>query len=303
MDDYSDHNQGITRRQLLASLFATTAFCSLPAAARSNAASVSLTFGQAARDPVPLDYVGFSYESAQLADPDFFAEDNAELISLFRSLSDHGVLRIGGNSSEFCWWKAGPDDRPPQFPASAHEMKTGCPTPSLREAVAIDRLEVPLSHRMECIYGLNLGVGALNGTRQRRSMSRKGSVPACSISRSATSLSLPGRQQPVRPPEWDFDKYLAQWITFARARSRGCRISGLAGPMSGRTRRGWCASPRKHRNSSRARSLPLPATITPRARRIVRILPWLDSWPRTPELIAMCPESLPRPTNRMSFTA
>ncbi|RDS82010.1 hypothetical protein [Dyella psychrodurans] len=44
---------------------------------------------------------GFSYETAQLLDPRFFSADNHALIALFRQLGPHGVLRIGGNTSDF----------------------------------------------------------------------------------------------------------------------------------------------------------------------------------------------------------
>src|SRR5271154_749530 len=51
---------------------------------------------------VPGNFTGLSYELAQLADPAFFSGGNTELVALFRLLSPHGVLRVGGNSSESC---------------------------------------------------------------------------------------------------------------------------------------------------------------------------------------------------------
>src|SRR5580692_8518735 len=50
---------------------------------------------------LPEDFVGLSYESAQLANPAFFAAENSSLVGMVRELSSDGVLRIGGNSSEF----------------------------------------------------------------------------------------------------------------------------------------------------------------------------------------------------------
>jgi len=108
----------LTRRDLLQTLAVSAAIASVPTWARDSTPAARLILGAAEPAPVPIDYLGFSYESAQLADPTFFAEDNHELISLFRLLSEKGVLRIGGNSSEFCWWKAKPEERPPELPAS-----------------------------------------------------------------------------------------------------------------------------------------------------------------------------------------
>ena len=53
---------------------------------------------------VPEDYMGLSYESGQLAYPDFFSPRNTTLIQMFRTLNPSGVLRLGGNLSEFTLW-------------------------------------------------------------------------------------------------------------------------------------------------------------------------------------------------------
>jgi hypothetical protein len=64
---------------------------------------------------MPADFVGLSYEVQQLADPGFFAASNLALIRQFKALSPRGVLRLGGNTSEFAWWKATPGS-----PETAH---------------------------------------------------------------------------------------------------------------------------------------------------------------------------------------
>ena len=50
---------------------------------------------------MPADYCGLSYETSQLSEPAFFSPSNRSLVALFRLLSPHGVLRLGGNSSDF----------------------------------------------------------------------------------------------------------------------------------------------------------------------------------------------------------
>ena len=49
---------------------------------------------------IATDFIGLSYESAILADGDYFSPDNTSLIGLIRLLGRDGVLRIGGNTSE-----------------------------------------------------------------------------------------------------------------------------------------------------------------------------------------------------------
>ena len=57
---------------------------------------------------MPVDFVGLSYEVQQLADPSFFSLQNSGLIREFKALSSSGVLRLGGNTSEFAYWKPAP---------------------------------------------------------------------------------------------------------------------------------------------------------------------------------------------------
>ena len=70
---------------------------------------------------MPADFVGLSYEVQQLTDPTFFAASNLGLVRQFKALAPHGVLRLGGNTSEFAWWKAAPgspEPEPLRFPPS-----------------------------------------------------------------------------------------------------------------------------------------------------------------------------------------
>jgi len=62
---------------------------------------------------VPADFMGLSYESGQLAYPDFFSPQNTALIEMFRTLSPAGVLRLGGNLSEFTVWSETEPATPP----------------------------------------------------------------------------------------------------------------------------------------------------------------------------------------------
>src|SRR5487761_946865 len=58
------------------------------------------------------EFVGLSYETAQLAHPEYFSGANHELIGYVRGLAARGVLRIGGNTSEFATWTPKPTPQP-----------------------------------------------------------------------------------------------------------------------------------------------------------------------------------------------
>jgi hypothetical protein len=112
---------------------------------------------------VPPDFIGLSYESAQLANPAFFSAKNTALIVLFRELSDNGVLRLGGGTSEFTAFTT--EEIAPNAPFDA----VG---PDTSKNVKSDTPITPRSLRnlrafldatgWRCLYGLNLGRGPVD---------------------------------------------------------------------------------------------------------------------------------------------
>src|SRR5665213_2822984 len=109
---------------------------------------------------VPLNFAGLSYESAQLANPEFFSPANKELIALFRALSPSGNLRLGGGSSEFTTFSdanpTGPRPIEVFGPDTSKTVKHGTVT----TALALRNLRGFLDATgWSCLYGLNLGQG------------------------------------------------------------------------------------------------------------------------------------------------
>jgi len=107
---------------------------------------------------IPQDFIGLSYESAQLANSAFFSAENTALIALFRELTDQGVLRLGGGTSEFTAFTT------EESPASAPFDAVG---PDTSKNIKSDTPITPKSLRnlrafldatgWRCLYGLNLG--------------------------------------------------------------------------------------------------------------------------------------------------
>lgn len=226
----------VTRRKILGSLLAGMALSPASSFAQLLSSQESLSFGQPATVPVPLDYVGVSYETAQLADSTFFAADNHGLISLFRSLSAHGVLRIGGNSSEFCWWKTKSGEQPPAMPPSSRSPGNWMPqTFTAIEPVAIDRLAGFLhATDWKVIYGLNLGTGK----------PERDAEEAAYVARVLGSRLLffqignepeyySNANTDLRSPSWNFDSYFAQWIEYAQAVVQRVPQARFGGPDVG----------------------------------------------------------------------
>jgi hypothetical protein len=121
--------------------------------------------------PIPADFTGLSYESSQLADPQFFSPSNTELAGFVRRLGPSGVLRIGGNTSEFCYWT------PDQTSAQDANTRNLDAATVLEQAIGPDTGKGPATHRKitplavrnlrgfidrtgwKLIYGLNMGTG------------------------------------------------------------------------------------------------------------------------------------------------
>ena len=106
----------LTRRNFLVTAAGTLAAARLHAQGQSNV-RVTLAIPSEATGPhMPIDFVGLSYEVQQLTDSSFFSAQNSGLIREFKALSSTGVLRLGGNTSEFAYWKPAPDSPEPEHP-------------------------------------------------------------------------------------------------------------------------------------------------------------------------------------------
>jgi hypothetical protein len=109
---------------------------------------------------VPQDFMGLSYESAQLANPDFFAEQNTALIALFRELGERGVLRLGGGTSEFTAFTTESISAPAPFDAVGPDTSKNVKSDTPVTLKSLSNLRAFLdAANWDCLYGLNLGRG------------------------------------------------------------------------------------------------------------------------------------------------
>jgi hypothetical protein len=135
------------------------------------------------------DFSGLSYESAQLGNPHFFSGENTQLAGFLRRLGASGVLRIGGNTSEYCYWTPDPakqanvqnhvQNNLPNNARNLENMRTGDKANPVAFGLAVGpdtghKAPAPVSITPEAIrnlrefldacgwkliYGLNMGTG------------------------------------------------------------------------------------------------------------------------------------------------
>ena len=207
----------ITRRRFL-----TTAALSLAAtrlrAQGATPAPVTLQIPpEATGAHMPADFVGLSYEVEQLADPTFFSPANTGLIRTFKELSSHGVLRLGGNTSEFAWWKPTPDSPEPEHPPTREVVGEPKPMYYAVSAVAVRNLaEFLRATGWTCLYGIGMGTNIPERAAAEGEFVAKTLGPSLQYFQIGNEVDLFGRH--LRDPKtWSAKTYLDEWLAMARA--------------------------------------------------------------------------------------
>jgi hypothetical protein len=175
---------------------------------------------------IPADMMGLSYESTQLGEPDFFSPGNHGLISLFRRLSPHGSLRLGGNTSEFTFFKAAESVQSPAWtPAPTQPTELTPITP-----LALRNLRRFLDETgWNCIYGLNLGTGTPERAAEEAEAVTRILGPRLDFFQIGNEPNNYIRYR-LRSATWGPEAFLEQWLDFAKAVVRRVPQAKLAGP-------------------------------------------------------------------------
>jgi hypothetical protein len=208
----------IDRRRFVLLTAATAA--SLKSLAQTPSASpVPLTLHPDQPGPViPHNFVGLSYEIQQLSEPAFFSPANHGLIAQFRALAPHGVLRLGGNTSDYAFWKPTPESTPP--PRAKRPYVLGDPDPNLIYNVTPEGVR-NLSAFLDatgwtCLYGINLGtntpeIAADEADFAHKTLSAK--LECLQVGNEADRFGTTIRD----PKTWNANTYFDEWIQFANA--------------------------------------------------------------------------------------
>jgi hypothetical protein len=207
----------LTRRKFLATTSCTVAAARLHVHGQSKV-QVVLTIPKEATGPrVPTDFLGLSYEVQQLADPSFFSAQNSGLIREFKALSPTGVLRLGGNTSEFAYWKPKPDSPEPEHPATREVVGEPKARYYAVTAEAVRNLAAFLQAAgWSCIYGIGMGTNtppraAEEAVFVAETLGHR--LQYFQIGNEADLFSHHLRD----PHSWSAKAYLEEWLTLARA--------------------------------------------------------------------------------------
>ena len=178
---------------------------------------------------IPHNFMGLSYESVELGNPNVFSAKNRKLIAAFRKLTPAGVLRLGGNTSEFTYFKSSE-----KTPVPAYRPLPGQPgslTPITVHAIEELRDFLDASD-WTCIFGLNLGTGTPERAAEE-------AIYAARILGSRLQYFQIGNEPNnyiryrLRSASWNADAFLDEWLSFARAILSRVPHARLGGPDMG----------------------------------------------------------------------
>ena len=225
----------MNRRKFLCSTVATAAVTAFPRILRSeNAASASARLTIQPNElghPIPGNFLGLSYETAQLAQPEFFSAKNGALAGFLRPLGK-GVLRIGGNSSEYAFWTPHPSpDSPAQPPAPVGPDKGHHPpanTQTTPESIRNLRQFLDMVD-WRAMYGLNFG----KGTAQQAA--EEAAFVFDTLGDRLISFQIGNEDDlfphnGLRPPGYSYADFAKEWKTFYDAVKARVPQAKLAGP-------------------------------------------------------------------------
>jgi hypothetical protein len=207
----------LTRREFIAATASTVAAARLRVQGQSNVRVVLSIPNEATGPRMPIDFVGLSYEVQQLVDPSFFSPQNTGLIREFKALSSIGVLRLGGNTSEFAYWKATPDSPEPKHP----QVREVTGEPKARYYPVTVEAVKNLSGFLEaagwnCIYGIGMGTNTPARAADEAAFVAETLGNRLQYLQIGNEADLFDRH--LRDPKtWSAKTYLEEWLTLARA--------------------------------------------------------------------------------------
>jgi hypothetical protein len=200
---------------------ATTAMAVAAARLRAQNApkvQVALEIPAEATGPyMPTDFVGLSYEVQQLVDPNFFSTKNAGLIRAFREISPHGVLRLGGNTSEFAWWQPSPESPEPEHPQTREVVGEPKASYYAVTAQAVRNLaEFLKASGWTCLYGIGMGTNTPARAAVEAAFVAEALGSSLQYFQIGNEADLFGHH--LRDPKtWSAKAYLDEWLGLARA--------------------------------------------------------------------------------------
>jgi hypothetical protein len=206
-------------------------------AAQAQAVDVTIDTGNELV-AMPQDFLGLSYESAQLADPAFFAASNSTLVRAFRELSPRGVLRLGGTLSDMTLWQGSASNS--ISPEEAERVRTRYEWRLVDQKAAGQRPATLgpegiaalggflRATNWKLLYGLNLGTGTPERAAEEAALVMKHAGDHLLAFQLGNEADLYGPS--FRKAGWNFEAYWSDYQRYVKAVRARTPRAPFAGP-------------------------------------------------------------------------
>ena len=159
------------------------------------------------------DFVGFGYETSAVAQPSFFTARNSTMVQLYRNLSPHGLIRIGGNVS----------DHTKYVPDGAAAARTEKEVSVINRASLENLGGFARATGWKVMWGLNLGTGS------KEEAVREAVAVEKALGSSLQSFEIGNEVEALRRFANSYDAYHAAYLDY----KTGIRAALPDAPFSG----------------------------------------------------------------------
>ncbi|HEY1877077.1 MAG TPA: hypothetical protein VGG66_06380 [Rhizomicrobium sp.] len=166
---------------------------------------------------IPEDFMGLGFETSSVAVPGLLSASNSEYVQLVRELGEQGVIRIGGNTSDFSRY-------------DAHGTAVSAPKATVVTEANLRELKSFVDATgWKLIWGLNLGDDKLdNAVEEARAVSNimGGKLLALEVGNEPELFGRAGH----RPADYNYDAWLRDYRRYKQAIRAVLPHAPFAGP-------------------------------------------------------------------------
>src|SRR5215469_7862996 len=170
---------------------------------------------------IPSDFMGLGYEISSVARPGLLSARNAVYVQLCRTLCSNGIIRIGGNTSDYASYSASAQ------PLSSPETGPGS---VVNDAVLRDLGSFLEATGWRLIWGLNLGRGTAEAAVEEAKAVLAATRPNLFAFEIGNEPDLFPHKEIHRKKVYDYGDYLLEYRRFRDALRKSIPGISFAGP-------------------------------------------------------------------------